>query len=60
MYGFNPSAITEKLTRVPPEKISRSDRNSFWLNNAFSLIKSIEGTGRKAKTLNIKKINNVK
>jgi hypothetical protein len=29
MYGFKPRAITEKLRRVPPEKISRRERN--WL-----------------------------
>jgi len=27
MYGFNPRAAMEKLARVPPEKISRSERS---------------------------------
>jgi len=60
MYGLSPKAMTEKLTSVPPEKISRRAKNWFCPKNSARRPVSIAGTGTYAKSRNTKKIKAVK
>ena len=45
MYGFKPRDITEKFARVPPEKISSSDKSWLCANKRLSERISTPGTG---------------
>lgn len=59
MYGFRPKAITEKLIRVPPENISRRDKNWFWEKRDLSLSESTPGIGtweKRRKTTRMKAV----
>src|SRR3972149_4955187 len=52
--------MTEKLAKVPPEKISNSPRNSLWEKRALNFTRFTPGTGIWAKILKTRKITAVK
>jgi len=56
MYGFKPKANTEKLAKVPPEKISKSDRRGLPEKSAVSVVLSIPEAGMWAHNLKTTRI----